>query len=165
MPLRPRSAIRNQAKQPTASLSIDGDALIPQSYVEAQDVRLGFYQKLAVAETVGAVLEIEEELRDRFGPLPSEAINLLSGRRVCLAATSLPVSSIEISKKGATLWLSSNVNALGSLESLFEDSSLEKSSFVVVLDGAKTGIMLSAGSTSEALEAVQYAFESRLSPR
>jgi transcription-repair coupling factor (superfamily II helicase) len=148
------------------ALSVDGDALIPESYVQEQDDRLYFYRMLAAAEASDDVSALEQELRDRFGPEPNEVSNLLSAKRIRLAATSLPVDSVEVSQSGATIWLSSGGNTVDSVHTMLGDSSSGGPSFTVVnKPNGKSGLTLDSSSTTEALQAIQYTFESRLSPQ
>ncbi len=53
------------------------DALIPDHYVSATQERFGFYEKISGAQSDEKLQAIEEELRDRFGPLPRDVRNLL----------------------------------------------------------------------------------------
>ena len=79
------------------TLSINGDSLLPDTYVEEQDDRLYFYRMLAAAEIVSDISSVEQEMRDRFGPLPNEVVMLLAAKRIRLAVVSLPIDSIDIS--------------------------------------------------------------------
>jgi len=52
-------------------------AFLPESYIPDIPQRLSLYRKLSASKSDGEVLQIEEELQDRFGPLGAEAKNLL----------------------------------------------------------------------------------------
>jgi transcription-repair coupling factor (superfamily II helicase) len=52
-------------------------ARIPDSYMEHLPSRLAVYQRIARLKDQKEVDELREELRDRFGPLPSDTENLL----------------------------------------------------------------------------------------
>tara|TARA_B100001750_G_scaffold173118_1_gene141348 strand:- start:8555 stop:9739 length:1185 start_codon:yes stop_codon:yes gene_type:complete len=50
---------------------------ISQDYIEDLPSRLDIYQKLIKCRTINETDSLEQELKDRFGPLPWQAINLL----------------------------------------------------------------------------------------
>ena len=50
---------------------------LPEDYIEEVDMRLSVYQRITSLTTVEEVDDLEKELIDRFGPLPTEAENLL----------------------------------------------------------------------------------------
>jgi len=147
---------------PKVSLSIDGDALIPATYVEEQDDRLYFYRMLAAAETPEEVSALKRELRDRFGPVPDEVFMLFAAKRVRLSAASLPIVSIKVSREGATIWLSPANSVVDQIRNVLGGASPEDASFTVV-NGSdkKTGLSLSSASAIEAIKTIQYTFESR----
>jgi transcription-repair coupling factor (superfamily II helicase) len=51
-------------------------AHLPAAYITNNNQRLTIYKRLATATTESALADMEEELRDRYGPLPSEASHL-----------------------------------------------------------------------------------------
>ncbi len=67
---------------PDVHLELNVDAYLPASYIDREPLRLSAYRRLA--ETVGLsdVDDAEEELRDRFGPLPKPARTLLEAARL-----------------------------------------------------------------------------------
>ena len=72
---------------PVVSVDLPIPRLIPTGYIDDLAIRVGFYQRLSEVETVEQVGEIADELRDRFGPLPADAVHLLDSLRLrCLAA-------------------------------------------------------------------------------
>ena len=70
---------RGQIPPELVSVSIDlpGDAHLPEGYVAAEDARLEAYRRLAATTTEEEVLDLGEEWRDRYGPLPEAAQGLL----------------------------------------------------------------------------------------
>jgi transcription-repair coupling factor (superfamily II helicase) len=84
---------------------------IPDSYVSHLPTRLSLYQRFAQMRDRQEVREIEEELRDRFGPLPQVVTNLLSLVDLRALAAGLDISSIVQSDEGITVGFS---NAVGS---------------------------------------------------
>ncbi len=58
-------------------VTFEGGAHLPDAYVPDEDAKLDLYRRLARATQVGEIALVREELRDRFGPLPTEADRLL----------------------------------------------------------------------------------------
>ena len=52
-------------------------AHIPETYIANSSQRLNTYKRLATANNESSLADMEEELRDRFGPLPEETSHLL----------------------------------------------------------------------------------------
>ena len=82
---------------PTIDLPIR--AHIPEEYIADLDMRLTLYQRLAKLSTVEQVAEIDEELKDRFGPVPPQVANLLYAVRVKILAADAGVESISTKDK------------------------------------------------------------------
>ncbi len=57
-------------------------ALLPDSYIQDDAERLRLYRQMTGARSLDDVTAIQEELRDRFGPLPPPAFNLLRTLKV-----------------------------------------------------------------------------------
>ena len=70
---------RKKLFKSTKDVNVDTDLelMLPDDYVQNIEERLSLYQKLADIEGKPGLELIENELKDRFGPLPSEAKNLL----------------------------------------------------------------------------------------
>jgi len=68
------------------TVEIDGDALIPKGYIRDDSERYDFYMRLYGASDMVTIDRILSELRDRFGKLPEETLNLLTALRLRMAA-------------------------------------------------------------------------------
>lgn len=51
--------------------------MIPETYVRDLGVRLGLYKRIGEIRDKAGILDMREELTDRFGKLPEEVDNLL----------------------------------------------------------------------------------------
>lgn len=63
--------------QKEVNIDTDFELMLPDSYVNSTEERLSLYQKLAEISTKEDLQHFENELVDRFGEIPKEAINLL----------------------------------------------------------------------------------------
>ena len=79
---------------PPTRVDLPLSAFLPESYVEDPHQRLAIYQRLARAESVADVARLREELRDRFGPLPEPAEQLLLVTSLRLMGTKAGAESI-----------------------------------------------------------------------
>lgn len=59
------------------SVEMDVDAYIPATYIRSEFQKLEIYKRIADIQTEEEYLDMQEELVDRFGELPSSAMNLL----------------------------------------------------------------------------------------
>jgi transcription-repair coupling factor (superfamily II helicase) len=113
-----QEAVRELAAQqgepaPLASPSANGlprlnlplPGRIPESYIDHLPTRLSVYQRVARITDRREVSQLQEELRDRFGPLPQEAENLLLLADLRALAGSIGVESIGYSGEALVLTL------------------------------------------------------------
>ncbi|MEE3608814.1 transcription-repair coupling factor [Avibacterium paragallinarum] len=75
-------------------------ALLPEDYLGDVNMRLGFYKRIAGAESEQELEELKVELIDRFGLLPTPAKNLLRIAQLCLQAKPLQIIRIEATAQG-----------------------------------------------------------------
>jgi len=88
VPVRPENTL----------IEADVDALIPISYVNDNDARLEIYRRLYAMTGREEVLEIGEELRDRFGEPPAEVRALLDVLTLRLSASVLGCRKVRITR-------------------------------------------------------------------
>ncbi len=81
------------------------DALIPEYYLTATPERFAFYDKIAKASTEHKVDTLEAELKDRFGPLPEEVINLLLLTKLKITGSALGLEKIDLQPHSTLLFL------------------------------------------------------------
>jgi transcription-repair coupling factor (superfamily II helicase) len=74
------SEMKGERTEEVAEIKVDisVDAHLPDDYVPSEDLRLEAYRKLATVRTEQELADIENEWRDRFGPLPSPAQSLIA---------------------------------------------------------------------------------------
>jgi len=69
-------------------------AYLPDTYIEKINQKIDVYQAIANIENEEQILDMTDELIDRFGEIPKESINLLEVARIKIYARSLKVLSI-----------------------------------------------------------------------
>lgn len=77
-------------------LRLDADAFFPENYMPEGGMRLNYYREMSKAQSLERVDEIEQDVRDRFGKLPSAAENLFDMVRVRVLGEKLGAERIEI---------------------------------------------------------------------
>lgn len=85
--------------------------MIPETYVRDLGVRLGLYKRIGEIKDKAGLLDMREELIDRFGKLPQEVDNLLKTveiKQLCRAAN---VEKVDAGAKGILLSFHNNVFA------------------------------------------------------
>jgi transcription-repair coupling factor (superfamily II helicase) len=84
-------------------INIGTSVLIPESYVEDLQLRLGLYRRLADLQDQQAVDGFGAELRDRFGPVPEEVNHLLAVVSIKLLCRTANVQSVDAGPKGVVI--------------------------------------------------------------
>ncbi|MBI4231177.1 MAG: transcription-repair coupling factor, partial [Planctomycetes bacterium] len=114
------SAVRDLKGEAASSLarceiSIPVRALLPETYVDVPELRLGLYQKMARSASDGALREVAGEMADRFGPLPPEARTLLRIHRLRIRAAQAGFSAVGRDADGLRLEVRDPARAEGAL--------------------------------------------------
>jgi transcription-repair coupling factor (superfamily II helicase) len=83
---------------PISSVTIDLPlaAYLPTDYVADDTLRLQLYRRLGGLASNDAIAEIEQELQDRFGPLPEPTQNLMFQLRIKVLAQKAGASSVNL---------------------------------------------------------------------
>jgi transcription-repair coupling factor (superfamily II helicase) len=76
----------------TVDLNVDG--YIPSSFIENEEQKIEIYKKIAAANNKDDILDITEEIIDRFGNIPKQAENLLKISYIKSLSKKLRVKSI-----------------------------------------------------------------------
>jgi len=76
------------------SVEIKIDAYIPETYIEDESQKIEIYKKIAAIDTHDDMLDIQEEIEDRFSDIPSSVVSLMG--IAYLRSISSQVGIIEI---------------------------------------------------------------------
>jgi transcription-repair coupling factor (superfamily II helicase) len=89
-----RTGLPTPPKTPAPAISLPLPAHIPPGYIPDEGLRLSIYHRLAGIEDGEGVKDVEAELLDRFGPLPTPVKNLLYIVRIKALGAKAGVESI-----------------------------------------------------------------------
>ena len=89
----------------TVRVDIAIDARIPDSYIEDMAQRLSIYQRLARIRVESEIDDLDEEIRDRFGPMPTHVKLLMKTARMRVMAEQAGIELVIAKETRATLTL------------------------------------------------------------
>lgn len=69
-------------------------SLIPEDYISDVTLRLSIYRRISSAKSPEELIDLKDELTDRFGALPKETTNLLNIMKIKLFAKNLYINKI-----------------------------------------------------------------------
>jgi transcription-repair coupling factor (superfamily II helicase) len=78
-------------------------SLIPESYLPDVHTRLIMYKRIASAINYLELVEIKEEMIDRFGLLPEQCKNLIKITQLKLKANTMGIRKIDMTERGGRL--------------------------------------------------------------
>jgi len=89
--------LRGEETRPevAASINLGLDVRIPADYISEESQRLRMYKVLGSLRTPEERSRVEQELKDRYGPLPAPVRNLLEYATLKSAAESMRIQSVE----------------------------------------------------------------------
>lgn len=77
-------------------LELPGEVYLPESYINLPGLRLEFYRNAVDARTLEDIGKLYSELRDRFGPLPPEAMALIDVAVIRVIGAELGLYSLVV---------------------------------------------------------------------
>ncbi|HEU5358431.1 MAG TPA: transcription-repair coupling factor [Gemmatimonadales bacterium] len=101
------TALHGQARGAEApvppEVAIDQPSHLPDRYVPDDDAKLDIYRRLARAVSSGEIDALDDELRDRFGPVPAPAAVLLDVARLRVLGARLGLQNVLVQGDEARL--------------------------------------------------------------
>jgi transcription-repair coupling factor (superfamily II helicase) len=94
------------AGEPDTQINLRASAFIPESYIGDVGLRLAAYKEISSAGDEPDLSRIAADLRDRYGPLPEPAENLLTIMSVKIIAKHAMVSRIDGGARAVTITFS-----------------------------------------------------------
>jgi transcription-repair coupling factor (superfamily II helicase) len=154
----------------TPEMKLPFASFIPNDYIDDPHQRLVFYKRLSSARSEEEIDKMGEELVDRFGPIPSPALNLLEAMKLRQLLTRLRVTKLNLSGERAVIAFdeSSEISPQGIVGLVQENSDRFQftPSFELILSIGKGRGQEIFGKTKSTLEElVQFAQPRRTQPR
>jgi transcription-repair coupling factor (superfamily II helicase) len=88
---------------PVTQVNVEGEAYLPDDYIAGADQKMNLYRRISRLASTADLDAVEEELRDRFGPIPAAASRLLGSVRLRLLGTRLGVEWLRVSDGDARM--------------------------------------------------------------
>jgi len=88
-----------QEEEPATEINLPLSAFIPDSYIGDETNKLLTYKRLSKIRTSDELAEMEEELKDRYGPVPSPLVNLLQIIGLKILLTGMRMKRLECTGK------------------------------------------------------------------
>lgn len=95
-------------KLPEAKIETDVVMHLSDHYVNDRQQKVDLYRRLADSRTLDDVEKIRDEITDRFGRMPQEAVNLIDGTALKVAASVLEVEKIKFRSGRAVIQFAAN---------------------------------------------------------
>lgn len=73
--------LTNEEKE-DIQIDLNISSYIPDEYIESSDIKISIYQDIALCKNEDEILDITDEIIDRFGSMPKEVENLLEIARI-----------------------------------------------------------------------------------
>jgi len=89
-------------------VNLHAPALLPSDYCPDINARLGIYKRLSNTKDVDGLIQIQEELIDRFGKLPPETNTLIATHRIRIEADPLGIIKIDATEDQAIIQFKPN---------------------------------------------------------
>jgi transcription-repair coupling factor (superfamily II helicase) len=78
-----------------SEINLKVDIQIPEDYLPQINLRLNLYKRVSSVESLDEVRAIQDEIADRFGPLPASVVSLLDYGRIKFLAQELRIKAID----------------------------------------------------------------------
>ncbi len=98
------TTIKSEAEiQKDVIIDVYFNYILPNDYIDDQEVRLFYYQRLFNAKDVKEIDIIASEIRDQFGEFPLSVVHLIELAKIRLLASKAEFTRVEIQKTKALL--------------------------------------------------------------
>jgi len=105
-----RGTKQQQEQKNNVEVDIYIDAYIPQNYIEDEDMRILFYRKISNICSQEEIIEIQNELKDRFGKLSENVENLFTIAQIKILASKVYIERLSEDKKYFYIYFRKDIN-------------------------------------------------------
>ena len=96
--------IPTKVKTEETVIDISLNAFLPAAYIEAEATRIELYRKIAIIRDDEDALDVRDELLDRFGDIPKEALHLIDVALIKSFAARAGISKVSFATGTATFF-------------------------------------------------------------
>ena len=93
----------DESTAPATQVNVEGEAYLPDEYIAGADQKMNLYRRISRLQDTAELDAVEDELLDRFGPIPPAASRLLASVRLRLVGTRLGVEWLRVSETDARM--------------------------------------------------------------
>ncbi len=90
-------------EEESASIELEVNAFIPSTYIVNEHQKLDIYKRIASIENAEEAMDMEDELKDRFGKVLDSVKNLIRISLLRVVATKLYITQLKASKTSLTI--------------------------------------------------------------
>lgn len=109
-----------KSEQRQVEIDVKVDAYLPDTYIKDAKQKIDMYKRFRAVDSLESVLDLEEEMIDRFGNFPQEVAHLISIARIKAYADKLGFDSIKQDGTQFTMLLSESATESIDRAGLFE---------------------------------------------
>lgn len=109
---------KEEKEVPVQNINVDG--YIPENYVESDIEKLNLYQRVYQSQHLSQLHSVEQELKDMYGKLPREVLNIVEKRRYEILCTEPFVDQVKEIEGNIHVMLTPEFSAHVSGDTLFE---------------------------------------------
>ena len=110
----------NSEPQEDVQIDINVSSYIPDKYIENSDIKISLYQDIALCKNEEEILDVTDEIIDRFGEMPKEVENLIEIARIKILCIQKGINKINQREKSVVFYLSDASFNMESVNKLIE---------------------------------------------
>ena len=112
----------DESAAPVTQVNVEGEVYLPDEYIAGADQKMNLYRRISRLQNTADLDALEDELLDRFGPIPPAANRLLASVRLRLLGKALGVEWIRVSETDARVsFPAGSIPRLAELRDAFAD--------------------------------------------
>lgn len=109
---------KEEKEVPVQNIQVEG--YIPENYVESDIEKLNLYQRIYKAQHISQMISLEKELKDLYGTLPREVLNIVLKRKYEILCTQPFIDSVKEDGQYVQLMLTEQASSHIPGDQLFE---------------------------------------------
>lgn len=137
-----RKPEKEHIRKPSIEIDLELDAYIPETFISDGHLKIEMYKRFRGINTLKDIVELKEEITDRFGDYPQEVETLFKVAELKVYAITAGVESIKQGKDGVTILLTEDGSTLIDGQKVFKLSSQYRNAVGLGMEGNKLKIVI-----------------------